>query len=67
MIQIGTYVHGGEYLSPEEKLAAIKEAGFDFVALGMSCFAEDNLEDLVELCAQALSSGLICRSREGGL
>lgn len=50
MIQIGTYVHGGEYLSSEEKLAAIKEAGFDFVALGMSAFSEDNLEELVELC-----------------
>lgn len=50
MIQIGTYIHGGEELSPEEKIVLIKEAGFDFVALGMSAFKDDNVEELVELC-----------------
>ena len=50
MIEIGTYIHGGEGLSPEEKIIYIKEAGFDFVALGMSAFKDDNVEELVELC-----------------
>ena len=48
MIQIGTYVHGGGNI--EEKIIAVKNAGFDFVALGMSAFSDDNLEYQVELC-----------------
>ncbi len=50
MIQIGTYIHGGEELTNEQKVAYIKEAGFDFVALGMSAFKDDSLEELVALC-----------------
>ncbi len=48
MIQIGTYVHGGGNI--EEKIVAIKNAGFDFVAIGMGAFSDDNLEYQVELC-----------------
>lgn len=51
MIQIGTYVHGAG-ATPQEKIAFIKEAGFDFVALGMSAFKDDNVEELVELCGK---------------
>lgn len=50
MIQIGTYIHGDSGISPEEKIVLIKEAGFDFVALGMSAFKDDNVEELVALC-----------------
>ncbi len=48
MIQIGTYVHGGENL--EEKIVAIKNAGFDFVAIGMGALSDGSLEYQVELC-----------------
>jgi sugar phosphate isomerase/epimerase len=48
MIQIGTYVHGGGNI--EEKIIAIKEAGFDFVAIGMGALSDGTLEYQVELC-----------------
>ena len=48
MIQIGTYVHGGS--NYEEKIIAIKNAGFDFVALGMGALSDGTLEYQVELC-----------------
>ena len=48
MIQIGTYVHGGGNI--EEKLIAIKEAGFDFVAIGMGALSDGTLDYQVELC-----------------
>ncbi len=48
MIQIGTYVHGGGNI--EEKIIAIKNAGFDFVAIGMGALSDDSLEYQVELC-----------------
>lgn len=48
MIQIGTYVHGGGNL--EEKIIAIKNAGFDFVAIGMGALSDGTLEYQVELC-----------------
>lgn len=50
MIGIGTYVHGDIGLTNEEKIAAIKAAGFDFVALGMNAFKGEGVEELVELC-----------------
>ncbi len=48
MIQIGTYVHGGGNF--EEKIIAIKNAGFDFVAIGMGALSDGSLEYQVELC-----------------
>ena len=48
MIQIGTYVHGGGNI--EEKIIAIKNAGFDFVAIGMGALSDGSLEYQVELC-----------------
>ena len=42
MIQIGTYVHGGGNI--EEKIIAIKNAGFDFVAIGMGALSDGTLE-----------------------
>ena len=48
MIQIGTYVHGGG--NYEEKIIAIKNAGFDFVAIGMGALSDGTLEYQVELC-----------------
>jgi len=48
MIQIGTYVHGGGNI--EEKIIAIKNAGFDFVAIGMGALSDGTLEYQVELC-----------------
>ena len=48
MIAIGTYVHGGGNL--EEKIATIKKAGFDFVAIGMGALSDGTLEYQVELC-----------------
>ena len=48
MIQIGTYVHGGGNI--EEKIIAIKKAGFDFVAIGMGALSDGTLEYQVELC-----------------
>ena len=48
MIQIGTYVHGGGNI--EEKIVAIKAAGFDFVAIGMGALSDGSLEYQVELC-----------------
>ncbi len=48
MIQIGTYVHGGGNI--EEKFVAIKNAGFDFVAIGMGALSDGSLEYQVELC-----------------
>lgn len=52
MIEIGTYVHGITEIPFEERLSAIKSAGFDFVALGMGEFKTDTLEANVELCAK---------------
>ncbi|MBO5702022.1 MAG: hypothetical protein J6S71_06255 [Clostridia bacterium] len=48
MIQIGTYVHGGG--NYEEKIIAIKNAGFDFVAISMGALSDGTLEYQVELC-----------------
>ena len=48
MIQIGTYVHGGG--NYEEKIIDIKNAGFDFVAIGMGALSDGTLEYQVELC-----------------
>ncbi len=48
MIRIGTYVHGGGNI--EEKIIAIKNAGFDFVAIGMGALSDGTLEYQVELC-----------------
>ncbi len=50
MIQIGTYIHGGGNI--EEKIIAIKNAGFDFVAIGMGALSDDSLEYQVELCGK---------------
>ena len=41
MIKIGTYVHGGG--NYEEKIIAIKNAGFDFVAIGMGVLSDGTL------------------------
>ena len=48
MIAIGTYIHGGGNL--EEKVATIKKAGFDFVAIGMGALSDGTLGYQVELC-----------------
>ena len=50
MIQIGTYVHGGGNI--EEKIIAIKNAGFDFVAIGMGALSDGTLDYQVGLCKQ---------------
>ncbi len=52
MIKIGTYILGSSELSAEEKIIQTKEAGFDFVGLGLGLFAGDELEPTVELCAK---------------
>ena len=59
MIQIGTYVHGGGNI--EEKLIAIKEAGFDFVAIGMGALSDGTLDYQVELPPRARWSCRQCR------
>lgn len=48
MVKVGTYVFGN--LPFEERLQAIKGAGFDFVALGLDLFETDELEADVNLC-----------------
>ena len=48
MVKVGTYVFGA--LPFEERLIAIKNAGFDFVALGLDLFESGELEDAVKIC-----------------
>ncbi len=52
MIKLGTYILGDSELSHDEKLKMTKAAGFDRIALGMSLFASDELEPVVDLCAK---------------
>ena len=48
MVKVGTYVSGD--LPFEERLQIIKNTGFDFVALSLSLFETDELEDCAKLC-----------------
>lgn len=48
MVKVGTYVSGD--LPFEERLQIIKNTGFDFVALSLSLFETDELEDCAQLC-----------------
>ena len=48
MIKVGTYVLGS--FPSDNKIQIIKNAGFDFVGLGLELFQSDAIEDTVKLC-----------------
>ena len=49
MVKVGTYVFGSN-IPFEERLTVLKNTGFDFVALGLELFADNELENDVKLC-----------------